>query len=467
MKRRTLLTIVILFLMVSMSFSQDNIKTSVPAPDATVEFAMGFNYDYLKSPLRLSFDYPKGYFGMNIPLKYSMPKELSQQLFEGTSDFFAEGDEFDPRLAAKQAPNTTIKVDVPMLNGVLSFSYITNMNLQLKSNISMQNFSMETDEEGAQFDLKLDGIVSVPLDLFIGWESMTFGYAYQVNEKLSLAFNLHRHTFEFDLKGKIDVDLRGPYEVNVEGYDLPSGELDYSLHNVIDGHYDITKFTPTFALKFWRVSWVSRLGMKVKPKGHLQAKYTTPFFINPNTFEVDDLTDQTYLIDNIDNFLTNATKTVDHHTTEDLSWEMPQAHTLMFDIIPEKLSLSYTKLFGKIALNLQDSAALDVSHDPDSTGATAEALDFGFSASVDHMIILEGNFYNAFFNLGVMSLDFGFGEDDYLLSSNPNMPLPTFGNGVLMPILNVGAMMGSKLQVLAELDILPLVALKTGLIYYF
>jgi hypothetical protein len=41
------------------------------------------------------------------------------------------------------------------------------------------------------------------------------------------------------------------------------------------------------------------------------------------------------------------------------------------------------------------------------------------------------------------------------------------GDGIMIPVLNLGTTIGSKIQFLAELDILPLPALKTGVIYYF
>jgi hypothetical protein len=41
------------------------------------------------------------------------------------------------------------------------------------------------------------------------------------------------------------------------------------------------------------------------------------------------------------------------------------------------------------------------------------------------------------------------------------------GKSAMIPTLNFGAALGTKLQLLLELDVLPLPALKTGVYYFF
>ncbi len=469
---KTILTKCTVFLCVAgFLFAQTgDIVTSGLAPDFDAKLAFGFNYDYLQSPLKVSFDYPKGYFSINIPLTYSPPKTLTGAMTEPLADQFEEGEEFEPTASATQNANTTIKVDVPMMGGVCTFSNMQMMYLRYMNTLGLPNLEIsQPQSDDSEFGLFMRGMVSVPVDVQMGWETMTFGYAYQVNDMLKFAFNLHRHVFTFDVKGKIDIDILGKLSFNIEGESVEQ-EIEYPLKNVIDGHYEVERWTPTMAIKYWRVSLISRFGMTTTPRGFLTARYSVPFFIDPETFTLDEgLSDEElmteYLTENIDKFLNNNTNEVEYSTNKKMKWKMPQAHTLMFDIVPDKLSLSYTKLFGDIEMELYDPtsdklALQDTTNYPDT-------LDFRFNASVDHMIILHGSFYSSFFNLGIYSMDFGFRDRNNLLYNVKALRKIRYGKGVMTPILNLGAMIGGKLQVLAELDVLPLVAFKTGIVYYF
>ncbi len=150
---------------------------------------------------------------------------------------------------------------------------------------------------------------------------------------------------------------------------------------------------------------------------------------------------------------------------KEMTWKMPQAHTLQFEIIPDKFSISYTKLFGDIEMSLYDTDMDSLSIN-DSTNYN-DTLDFRFKAHVDHMIMLHGSFWNTFFNIGIYSMDFSFRDKENILSEIEALEKLKFGNGIMAPVLNLGAVVGTKVQVVGELDVLPLLALKVGLNYYF
>ena len=452
--------------------NMDDSMVQVDPPNFTAKLSMGFNYDFLKSPLDVSFDYPKAYIGLNIPLKYSPDASLTGDLTKDLSGQFTDSAEFVPQATAKQNPNASIKIDVPMFGGVATFSNMQMMYLRYANMLGAPHISLDMGKD-EDVRLFMNGILSVPIDLSVGWETMTFGYAFQINDKLSLALNLHRHTFNFDLKGKIDIDLLGYFTIQMDD-DILGGmkpeEISYSLHNVIDGHYEAEAWSPTFAIKFWRASLISRFGMNTKPHGYLKAEYSLPFFLDPETFTPDDAlmnedSMTTYLINNMDRFLNNETNRIVYSTTKEMTWKMPQAHTLQFEIIRDKFSISYTKLFGDIEMSLYDTQS-DSLGLTDSTNYT-DTLDFRFKAHVDHMIMLHGSFWNTFFNIGIYSMDFSFRDNEHMLSKIEALESLKFGNGIMAPVLNLGAVVGTKIQVQGELDILPLLALKLGLIYYF
>jgi len=287
---KTILTkSIIIFCVVGFSFAQTgDIVTSGLVPDFDAKLSFGFNCDYLRSPLKVSFDYPKGYFSINIPLTYSPPKTLTGAMTEPLADQFEEGEDFEPTASAKQNANTTIKVDVPMMGGVMTFSNMQMMYFRYMNTLGLANLKIsQPQSDDSEFGLFMRGMVSVPIDVQMGWETMTFGYAYQVNDMLKFAFNLHRHVFTFDVKGKIDIDILGKFSFNIEGEPVEQ-EIEYPLNNIIDGHYEVERWTPTLAIKYWRVSLISRFGMTTTPRGFLTARYSVPFFIDPETFSVDE-----------------------------------------------------------------------------------------------------------------------------------------------------------------------------------
>jgi hypothetical protein len=222
------------------------------------------------------------------------------------------------------------------------------------------------------------------------------------------------------------------------------------------GHYDTQQWSVTLAAHAWRFGLTYRSGIDTRAPGYLSAKYVVPFFVNPQTFMSEDLTDPEWLMENMDRFLSGETDSIEYRTTNDLRWKMPHGLSLSFDIVPEKFFISYTKLFGEIEMKLEDIATIS----NDST----TFVDFDVGVTVDHIIMLHGAFQNAFVNLGIFAMDFRYGEEANLLENV--YPVP-FGGGAMLPVLNLGTTMGSKIKLLLELDLLPLSALKTGVIYYF
>jgi len=457
------------------------------APDFDARLSVGFNYDFLKDPTRVSFDYPKGYLGLNVPLKYGLDKNITDRITEKLADNWEEGDEFEPTASAKQNANTTIRVEMPMIRGVGQFSNIQNFHLNYSNTLGEPRVLIHPAIDS--IDLMMQGMISVPLDVAMGWETMTLGYAYKVNDLLSCAVNLHRHIFQFDLAAKIDIDLLGYLELKLPEIAPKTGQevvdelthqvaqdllqgigrqwINYIVQGEARGHYEVEVWSPTFAVRLWRAGLTYRYGIDTRAGGYLSAKYVVPFFVNPETFAMDSLSDPNYLMGNINRFLNGETDSIEYVTSNDLVWKMPHALTFTFDIVRDKLYLSYTKFFGEVNMFLGDIAAVTIPQGPntDSAEATAESIDFDVGVKVDHIIMLHGTFQNAFMNLGVFTMDFRYGDRDNLLERIPK--LPKLGGGLLLPTLNFGTTFGSKLKLLLELDVLPLSALKTGVIYYF
>jgi hypothetical protein len=482
-------------------FSDENLVTkSENAGILEASFGIGFNYDLLRDPFDVSFQYPEGFFGLNLPLKRTVDlRDYSgyidpamDSIFNDTA-MFTNGEAFRPTAAARQNPNPTVRVDVPMMGGVASFSSTQNFFINYHNVLGNPSLSLGVSDPEIGLDFFMRGSFNVPLNLTASWETMTFGYAFEVNRYLKLALNLHRHVFIFDMRGKVDIDLLGRYNIEMSGgedaeesgFDIPTinGELDYSsnrLYGEAYGHYEAEVWSPTIAFKAWRFSVISRFGINTKARGNLYAKYALPFFLDPETFEMKyDLTDpevlnssevrQGLLSNASDSIIYSTRKRVgDTYQESNLIWKMPTGLTIGFDIIPEKIKFSYTKLFGEVAMKLDRIAREQVPLESgDDREETVDSLVIDYGISVDNIMVLEFYLFNTFLNLGIFGFDFRYGEEEdgkNLIGKNAPVNL---GRAAMIPILNLGARMGSKMQLLVELDILPLPALKTGVFYYF
>ncbi len=477
--------------------STDELGAKVFLPTFEARLGIGFNYDLLHDPFDVSFEYPRGFFGLNLPLEKSVNLRdytgyldpAVDSMFSEENSIFSNKDEFRPTAGARQNPNPTVRVDVPMMGGVASFASTQNFYINYQNTLGNPNVFISPDSlmEGASFLLR--GTINVPMSVTMTWESMTFGYAFEVNRYVQLALNLHRHLFVLDMRGKIDVDLLGRYTIamsggETSGFEIPSidGELDYSSDRIYGdayGHYEAEVWSPTIACKAWRFSLVSRFGINAKARGNFYAKYSVPFFIDPSTFALAyDLEDpatlnssevrQGLLANAADSIVYSTRKKVgDEYRESDLYWKMPTALTVAFDIFPEKVKLSYTKLFGEVAMKLDRIAREQVALETGTNrSAMSDSVVIDYGISVDNIIVLEINLFHSFLNLGVFGMDFRYAEQSNLLGSN----MPSYmklGRSALLPVLSLGTALGTRIQLLLELDVLPLPALKTGVFYYF
>lgn len=466
-------------------------------PTFQTSISFGFNYDLLRSPLDVSFDQPQGYFGFNAPIEWvvnvrSLASALDPQygkiddMFNDTS-LIRNGRDFKPTAGASQNPNITIRVDMPMLGGVASFSNVQNVYLNYQTLLGNPNLFVNYDTSDASSDISflLRGTLSVPLKLSMNWETMTFSYAFQFSKLLTGAVSLSRHVFSADLRGKIDADILGQYNVVAKQDGVSSapisGALDYPsqrIHGTIYGYYDAVAWTPTLALQFWRLSLVSRFGFRTRARGELAATYSVPFFVDPETFKMK------YNLGKPETFLnpdflmglqTNATDSVAYTTARrsgsgtqqsDLEWRLPTGLTMNFDIIPKHFSVSYTKLFGAIRLKLDRIVKESTTVQGNGTASGKNdslVLDIGFP--VDHVIITHVSLFKAYGNLGIFGLDLQSAGRQHLLSNA--MKNVRLGQLAMLPVLNGGTVLGTRWQVPLEIDILPFPALRSGIVYNF
>ena len=490
MRIRAVILVAVLFL--SQSIAGDNpledFNANIQLPAFNAKLSIGFNYDLLRAPTDVSFEYPKGYFGFNLPIEQSInlrdflnyADPAIDSIFSDTT-IFSDGENFKPRGKVRQNPNTTFSVDVPMMGGVASFSNTQNFFLGYSNVLGNPGIYANPDSLGEGVSFLLRGTINVPLDLSLGWETMTFGYAYRINRYLTMALNLHRHLFTMDLQGKINVNLMGKlkYEATGEGagnLDMDM-ELDYpsdKVYGMAYGHYEAEVWTPTIGLKAWRFTLTSRFGINTRAKGEFYARYSLPFFVDPETFKLNlDFEDPSQFTDPefLNNLNANAVDSITYSTRINgkdcgLQWKMPTGITLGFDIIPKHLGISYTKTFGDVLFKIDRIAREQVAAEQGSDrSGKSDSLVIDMGVNVDHVILLHCSIYSAFLNLGVFGMDFRYADQENMIGSK--MPYMHMGKSAMFPVLNFGSTIGTKLRLLIELDVLPLPAVKTGVLYFF
>jgi hypothetical protein len=328
--------------------------------------------------------------------------------------------------------------------------------------------------------------VNLPLEASLGWESMTFGYAYRVNKNCIAAMNLHRHIFRIDMMAKMDADILGYVKVDQSaGSGGSSGggvgslggssiklekNINYphqKMFGQANGHYEAEAWSYSLGLKLWRFTLTSRFGIDTKAKGSFKADYRVPSgIIDKQTFKVQPgLENPANIISGslLNDLQQGKTDSVIYRSTEDASWKLPSGHTLAFDIIRNKLIVSYTKLYGDIALYHAHAETTE-------TGGNRQVTDLDVGITVGNIVMLNAKLYTAFLNAGIFSIDIRLNDQKNILGkafTEANFDQFKWGNAAMLPILNFGAAFGAKTQLGFEVDLLPLPAFKTSVAYNF
>ncbi|OGJ87439.1 MAG: hypothetical protein A2268_14925 [Candidatus Raymondbacteria bacterium RifOxyA12_full_50_37] len=449
-----------------MAFSQ-SLDLSLNAEQSRAILEGGISYDILRYPTDVSFDYPEGHLSFNVPL--DLTTSQFEMPLEGVDSSFA------PRIGARQKVNFSFRINVPMLGGVVSYSQTENVNFGFNMNLG-SIIGMDTVtpmEDMGNLTLSLKGAINAPIRYRMGWRTQTFGYAFKPTKNMVLAFNLHKHLFELDANGIVNTNILGNVGIDISNPAISKDlGINYSENDVfgqVRGNFSGSAWSPAFGLKWWRLTATARLGVNTKVKGHFLMKWKLPFFIDPNpkSFKVEE--DQLLITDipqddsgNVNvSELMNKMQTLEGKldraetdsfkidTKTDLEFSIPSGYTLSFDLIRDHLSFSYTYVRGAISAYHQDEQ-----------GVTD--LNLGFE--VNHVMLMNLSLFRANLTVGAFVIDFYEMNKKNWLSESAGIDIL---GGVPVPVLNLSTTIGGAARILLELDILPIPAGKTGIVYYF
>jgi hypothetical protein len=429
---------------------------------ADAEISGAFSYDFVKSPLGRPMGQARAQASLNLPVNVS----AQAQEFLGE---VADSAVVIPDLFARVSQHLNAHVDVsaPALGGIAFFAARENASLTVTGALGDTRFNIDTALESGSVLLR--GSIHLPLVFDVHWRSLTFGYAYRPRPGLSMAFQVHKHFFTARTAGDLRPDLAGRMTVSGEGANT-SFLVEYPdsrVYGVARGDYQGTAWSPEMGIGLGPLRLVSRMGVRMRAKGSMDIDYSVPFFIDPETFDARFTEPDSFLAaDNLGRLLNGETGRKTMRVREDLVLTLPQSHTLSLHLLRERLSLSYTRVFGHVGIQGAGGLAggeRAEAGDGDSTlTSMGEVVDFHLFP--DHVMLLAADFGWFRGSLGAHTLNIRYGGRRDVLSG---LSLLELGGDPLVPILNFGFTWGWPLVFSADVHVSPLPALRTGVAYGF
>ena len=221
------------------------------------------------------------------------------------------------------------------------------------------------------------------------------------------------------------------------------------------------------------VRLVSRMGARMAAKGRVDVTYAVPYFIDPGDFRPRFSEPDSFLApDNLRRLLDGETGKRDIHIKDRLILKLPQSHTLSVDILPGRLSLSYTKVFGQVSIHMEKSEEASGQRSEKASGRTPADSSGGGDAEgfvdldlfPDQVICLNAVFGWFHGDIGAHTLNMSYLRESRLLSGLS--PLEWDGDPIV-PILDFGFTWGHPLVFSADFFVSPLPAVRSGVSYAF
>lgn len=423
---------------------------------ADAEISGAFSYDFLKSPLDRPLHSGLAKVGMNLPFNAS----AQAQRFLGS---IADSSVVFPSLFARvsQSLNADIDVSAPVFGGTLFFAARENASLNVTGALGDALFNLDTSLND-QGRVLLKGSIHMPMVFDMAWRSLTFGYAFKPAPLVEVAFQVHKHYFTARTSGDLRPDITG--HIDVTGDANTSFAVDYpdsKVYGTARGSYQGETWSPEMGVAIGPVRIVSRMGAHLSASGKLDVDYSVPFFIDPENFEPRFTEPDSFLAaDNLRKLLDGETGRKQIHIRDRLILELPQSHTVTWEILPQRLSLSYTKVLGHVSIHaVQDTAGAGL----DTNRTTTDGF-VDLDLFPDQVICLSADFKWIRGQIGAHTLNMDYRRQRGIFSGLS--PL-AWDDDPFVPILNFGFTWGHPLEFSLDFYVSPLPAVRSGLAYGF
>lgn len=422
--------------------------------EANVEFTGGFSYDFLRSPLERPFDHSMGKVSVNVPFNVSKP-------LHSILDKATQGSISIPKFSTQlqQGLSTSIDISSPFLNGAFFFAIRENAAMLIRGSIGNSEINIAENKDGTDF--KLRGSINVPLVFQSYWRTLTFGYTLAPTPLVRIGLQFHNHMAGASTAGKVNTNFNGRLINNGNGQ-IVTINIEYPEQQVygnIEGNYHGEAWSPEIALKIGPIFLNSRMGVELKADGYLISESSLPFFIDDEKYNLKYTDIDSFLTaENLPKLLNSEVNRKSYQVKDGLVLKVPQSHTLGIHIIPEKLSLYYTKTFGSLESFLHNDSFKSDSNSRKSSDILNSEL------YMDNILIANLNFNWFRANVGASNFNVSYKDSKNIL--NKYIPLEIFDHPIL-PILNFGFEFGKKNIVGLDFYISPMPAVRTGFEYVF
>jgi len=432
---------------------------------SNAEISGAFSYEFLKSPLSRPFDKGMANVSFNLPFRASAQ---AQRFLNSSSDSAIVIPDLFARVA--QHVNAHIDVSAPLFGGVAFFAARENASLSVTGALGNARFNLDTTLEGTG-SILLKGSIHMPLAFDMEWRSLSFGYAFHPAPWMALGFQIHKHSFIARTAGDLRPDLSGRIAVGGDAGNT-SFLIEYpddKVYGIADGRYDGTAWSPELALGIGPVRLVSRMGARMAAKGHLDVAYSVPYFIDPGTFQPRFTAPDSFMAsDNLRRLLDGETGKRDIHVKDNLILLLPQSHSLSMDLWPGKMSISYSKVFGRVSIhNASAEAGTPILADTTAPADSDEVDTEGFvdlDIFPDQVINLAMKFAWFHADLGAHTLNVSYRKQGHILSGIS--PFEWDGDPIV-PIFDFGFTWGAPLEFNVDFFVMPLPAVRSGVTYAF
>ncbi len=423
---------------------------------ADAKLSGAFAYDFLKSPLRPLKEGGRAQLLFNLPFNISAPVQ-SYLGDVGDSTLVIP----DALASISQRFNMHLDVSAPLFGGLAFFAVRENARLNALGALGNGRFNLDTSLAGTGTVL-LRGSIQLPMLFDLYWRSLSFGYCFEPNKNVRIGLQVHKHVFGVRLAGDLKPDIAGRIGIQNEftSASFPIAYPEEKVYGHAQGEYTGQAWSPEVGLQFWRFSLVSRMGVHAVGRGHLDLDYSVPFFIDPNTFESRFSEPDSFLAGpNLKRILNSEVNQKSLHVHSHLILDIPQSHTMGFDLVRDKLTLSYTKVIGQLSIYTES----DSGNSKDTT--ILDPRDY-LNATLfpDNILTLSAHF--GFFRgtIGANTFNLNYRDQSHILRGI--LPLE-FNGDPLVPILNFGMEWGEWLNFSLDFFILPLPSVRSGITYAF
>ena len=429
---------------------------------ADAEISGAFSYDFLTSPLRHPSDKALAEISVNLPINVSAQ---AQRFLGSVADSAVVMPEIFARVS--QHLNAHVAVSAPLFRGTAFFAARENASLTVSGALGDARFNLDTALESGSVLLK--GSIHMPMIFDLYWRSLSFGYAFRPNDFVTLAFQVHKHLFGARTAGDLRPDLAG--RISVGGADANTSFAveypDSKVYGTALGRYEGKAWSPEMGLRLGPLSLVSRMGARMSAEGRLDVDYSLPYFIDPETFQPRFSEPDSFLTaDNLRRLLDGETGRKRIHIRDRLILELPQSHTLAWDILRDRLVLSYTRVLGHLSIHGEAPAPSADTAGVAGTDSNLVRTDgyLDFDLFPDHVMTLSGRFAWFHGTLGAHTLNLSYRRRKGLFSGLS--PLE-WGGDPLVPILDMGFAWGSPLVFALDFNVSPLPAVRSKVTYGF